>query len=236
MKMVVMKWKFKLPIITLAVLALFAGALTAYGTVSSDVNAQTGTETTPVGIRVTSIEPVWDFEDQGGGFVMNPEKRGTSTLVRSHDGLQVNIDTTDLPAGAYTIWWFFFNKPALCSDGNCGIYNDSLPPPGNVAAGTSVAWATGGIVGPDRQGHFSASVGLGVEGTANGVLWGPGLVDPFTTEVHVEVRYHGNAAWDDLDLLMQQITNVGGNCNADSFGAEPYTFYCYGAAATAHRP
>ena len=231
-----MRKRFKLAIMVLAVFGLLAGVLTVYGSVNAGVSAQQGSETTPVGVRVTSTVPVWDFEDQGGGFVMNPQERGTSTLVRSHDGLQVNIDTSDLPAGAYTVWWFFFNEPSQCSDGNCGIYNDSLPPPGNVAAGLSVAWATGGIVGPDRQGHFSASVGLGPEGTANGVLWGPGLIDPFTAEVHVEVRYHGPAAWDDLDLLMQQITNVGGNCNADSFGAEPNTFHCYGAQATAHQP
>ncbi len=70
-----MNRKFKLAMVTLAVLGLLAGALTAYGNVASGVSAQAGTETTPVGIRVTSIEPVWDFEDQGGGFVMNPQKR-----------------------------------------------------------------------------------------------------------------------------------------------------------------
>lgn len=231
-----MKRKFKLVMLTLAVFGLLAGGLTAYSSANSGVSAQEGSDTTPVGIRIVSTAPVWDFEDQGGGFVMNPKERGTSVLVRSHDGLQVNIDTTDLPQGAYTIWWFFFNTPSGCSDGNCGIYNDTLPPPGNPESGISVAWATAGIVGPDRQGHFSASVGLGVEGTANGVLWGPGLVDPFTAEVHIEVRNHGPAAWDDLDLLMQQLTNVGGNCNAESFGAEPNTFHCYGVQATAHQP
>ncbi len=231
-----MKKRFRLALVTLAVVGLLAGVLTAYGNVNSGVNAQAGSDTTPVGIRVISTEPVFDFEDQGGVFVMNPKERGTSVLVRSHDGLQVNIDTTDLPVGAYTVWWFFFNDPSQCSDVNCGIYNDTLPPPGNVAAGSSVAWATAGIVGPDRQGHFSASIGLGVKGAPMGVLWGPGLIDPFTAEVHIEVRYHGPAAWDDLDLLMQQITNVGGNCNADSFGAEPNTFHCYGAQATPHQP
>ena len=228
-----MKKRFRLALMTLAVVGLLAGVLAAYGSVS----AQSGSsDTTPVGVRVTSTVPVWDFEDQGGIIVMNPQERGTSVLVRSHDGLQVNIDTTDLPGGAYTVWWFIFNKPSLCSDGNCGIYNDSLPPPGNTAAGISVAWATGGIVGPDRQGHFSASIGLGVEGTPRGVLWGPGLVDPFTAEVHIEVRYHGPAEWDDPNLLYDQITNVGGNCSADSFGADPNTFYCYGAQAAAHQP
>ena len=231
-----MKTKIRLAIMTLAVVSLLAVALAGYRGVNAGVNAQANSDTTPVGVRVSTTAPVFDFQDQGGVIVMNPKERGTSVLVRSHDGLQVNIDTTDLPVGAYTIWWFLFNEPSLCSDGNCGIYDDSLPPPGNVEAGNSAAWATGGIVGPDRQGHFSASIGLGVEGAPQGVLWGDGLTNPMGAEVHIEVRYHGPAEWDDTALLYEQITNVGGNCSADSFGADPNTFYCYGPQAAAHQP
>ena len=46
--------RFRLALMTLAVVGLLAGVLAAYGNVNSDVSAQLGSETTPVGIRVTS--------------------------------------------------------------------------------------------------------------------------------------------------------------------------------------
>ena len=108
--------------------------------------------------KITSM--VHDFKGHGDVSIKNPQNRGTSDLVRTLGGVSMNIDTTDLPVGAYTVWWVIFNNPGGCSDGACGANDTGRPkdPPGNVAEG-GVLWATGGIVGPDRMGHFSASLG-----------------------------------------------------------------------------
>ena len=91
---------------------------------------------------------------------MTPQTRGSSDLVRTVENVSMNIDTTDLPIGAYSVWWVIFNNPAGCSDGECGE-NYGLPPPSTPEAEVSAVWATGGIVGPDRGGHFSARLGVG---------------------------------------------------------------------------
>ena len=196
-----MKQGFKLALIGLMVLGLLAGALAAYVSVSARGNAQ----------AVSGIVPVMDLFDHNEVVIMNPKERGKSQLVRSIGGWQLNVDTTDLPVGAYSIWALIFNDPSMCTDGICSL-DDVLPPPGNVDAGMSPLWVTGGIVGPDRQGHFSGSVGMGVEGAPGSLLWGDGLTNPMGAEVHLEVRYHGPAAWDDPALLYDQMATVGGNC------------------------
>ena len=148
------------------VVSLLSGVLVIAGDVNAGVVQQAKSDTVPV----------FDFQDHGGVIIMNPQERGTSDLVRTVDGISMNIDTTDLPVGAYTLWWVIFNDPSMCSDGECGE-NDVLPPPGTPEAGVSPLWATGGIVGPDRMSHFSASLGLGLEGAQGQVLWGDGLTD-----------------------------------------------------------
>lgn len=220
-----MKRRLKLAIMILAVVGLLAGALAAYGSVSAGVNAQANSGTVPM----------MDLFDHNEVVIMNPKQRGESQLVRSIGGWQLNVDTTDLPVGAYSIWALIFNDPSMCTDGICSI-DDVLPPPGNVDAGMSPLWVTGGIVGPDRQGHFSGSVGMGVEGAPGSLLWGDGLTDPMGAEVHLEVRYHGPAAWDDPALLYDQMATVGGNCTPESFGADPTAFFCFGAQVAVHQP
>ena len=91
---------------------------------------------------------------------MNPQTRGSSDLVRTVDNISMNIDTTDLPIGTYTVWWVIFNNPAGCSDGECGE-NDVLPANVNPEAEVSALWATGEIVGPDRSGHFITRLDAG---------------------------------------------------------------------------
>lgn len=69
-----------------------------------------------------------------------PTTRGFATLNRGDDWVQVNVQTSGLPGGAYTVWWFVFN-PHGCV-GGCG--EDALF---NPDAQASVFWATGGVVG-----------------------------------------------------------------------------------------
>ena len=201
--------------ITLALVGLLAGGAAIYGNVSAGVSAATKDNV-----------PVFDFTDHGV-MVMNPQNRGTSDLVRTVDGISMNIDTTDLPVRGNSVWWVIFNDPSKCSDGECGE-NDVLPPPGNVAAGVSVLWAgTGAVVGPDRMAHFSSSLGVGVESAPGELLWGPALTNPMGAEVHLIVRYHGPALWDDSVALTGQLSTFGESCDV---------FACYDVQAAIHLP
>lgn len=223
-----MRKRFKLIILTLAVFGLLAGALVAFGSVSARGNA-----------AVSDTAPVIDMQDHGGVFVMNPQQRGTSDLVRTNDGISMNIDTTDLPVGAYSVWWVIFNNPSACSDGECGE-NDVLPPPGNAEAEVSVLWTgMGTIVGPDRMGHFSASLGVGLDAAPGQVLFGEGLTNSMGAEIHLIVRYHGPAMWDDATALVEQLSTFQGSCTPDSslgIGTDPNAFGCFDAQAAIHMP
>ena len=219
-----MKQSFKLSLIMLVVLGLLAGGVAIYSSAVSGVSAAEGGS------------PVFDFQDHGGVIVMNPKTRGTSDLVRSVDGISINIDTSDLPVGAYTTWWIIFNDPSGCSDGACGE-NDVLPPPGTTAAKVSVLWATGGIVGPDRMGHFSASLGVGADAAPGQLLFGDGLTNPMGAEVHMAVRYHGPVRWDDPTLFHDQLYSVAGFCTPRSslgMGTDLMAFDCFDPQATIH--
>ena len=215
-----------LPILVLV--SLLAGILAVSGNTHAGVVQQPKKDTVPV----------FDFQDHGGIIIMNPQDRGTSDLVRTVDGISMNIDTTDLPVGAYTVWWVIFNDPSMCSDGECGE-NDVLPPPGTTGVGVSPLWATGGVVGPDRMGHFSASLGVGPESAPGQVLWGDGLNDPMGAEVHLVVRYHGPVIWSDANTFHEQLYTFPGFCTPSSsfdMGTNPDAFDCYEPQATIHKP
>jgi len=215
--------KFKLIILTLAVFGLLAGALAAFGSVSARGNAQ-----------VSTTVPVMDFRDHinasGNVLVMNPQQRGTSDLVRSRTMIALNVDTTDLPVGAYSIWTVIFNNPSACSDGECGL--DDLGADPEVES--SLLWTTAGIVGPDRMGHFSGSIGMGLDGAPGQVPIGEGLSNPMGAEIHIVVRYHGRAKFDDPTALGEQITTLGGNCDEISLGTDPDGFSCYDPQLAIH--
>ncbi len=169
---------------------------------------------------------------------MNPQERGTSDLVRTVDGISMNIDTSDLPIGAYSIWWVIFNDPSQCTDGDCGE-NDVLPPSGTPGAGVSPLWATGGVVGPDRRGHFSASLGVGKDNAPGQILWGDGLTNPLGAEVHMVIRYHGPAVWGEAQIFLEQLTTFPGYCTPGSsfgMGTDLDSFDCYEPQVAVHKP
>ena len=108
-----------------------------------------------------------------------------ATLHRTDDGVELTLDTS-LPEGAYTLWWVVFNNPEYCVDG-CDVGDLEIP---EVNAG--VFWATGEIVGDDGRGIFSAEL---LEGTLptgeDQILFGDGLVNSYSAEIHPIVRTHG---------------------------------------------
>lgn len=130
----------------------------------------------------------------------------SSTLVRTQNGVSMQLNTSGLEPGAtYTVWMVVFNNPAACSDGVCGE-DDVLPPPGNEEAEVSVARVSGRVISPSGAAHFGGRLNVGA---MSEVLFGPGLTDPMTAEIHLIVRSHGEKI---PGLVDNQIHEVGGGC------------------------
>jgi hypothetical protein len=139
---------------------------------------------------------------------------GESRLLRTDDGVSVNIVTTKLRKGhAYTVWWIVFNDPSACV-GGCG--EDDL---GRLAVNATVIWATGDVpaqsgigIGKKTADDFTAHLnedelpkggGFGFPGDDDG------LVDAKLAEIHMVVRSHGPAIKRKVNA---QITSFDGGC------------------------
>ena len=145
-------------------------------------------------------------------------------LVRFENGVTTAISTSDLAEGeVYTLWWVVFNSPEKCSDGVCNLddlffVEDGVIPrdeAGNRAmnmdaianADASVLHAAGGYA---ADGTFYTSASLNV-GDNPGILFGPGLLDASSAEIHLVVRTHG-AMIDDVNVFADQLSSFGGGC------------------------
>ena len=104
-----MKVKLNLGLLIIMVVAVLALVLIAFGSASAGGGEEIG-----------GVSSIHDFQDHANVKVMNPQQRGASILVRDAEGISMNIDTTDLPVGAYSVWWVIFNKPHECGNDNCG--------------------------------------------------------------------------------------------------------------------
>ena len=164
--------------------------------------------------REHSTSKVWTFADTAEV----PDSR--PRLTRRDHTVCMNIDTRALPVGASSIWWVVFNNPEHCTapvpvgGARCGGDPDFE----NAAVNASLLWATGGIVGPDRRGHFSAC--LAENRPPGQVLGGPGLTDAQGAEIHLVVRSHCAAEYGRPALLGAQITTFGGGCTAATGGGD----------------
>jgi hypothetical protein len=127
-------------------------------------------------------------------------------LTRTDDAIQLSINTTGLPAGAYTLWWVIFNNPEACVD---GCSEEDL---GNPAVMGTVFRATGGIVDANGVGHFRAYLQEGEvpSGVAEVLLPGGPLLDAQKAEIHVVLRYHGPVV---ERIAMKQTTTHYGGCS-----------------------
>jgi len=212
-----MRLKITLVVIALAIAGALAGGLAAYQ--SAYVSAGGGEE-------IGDVSQVMDWQEHGNVTVMDPQERGTSTLIRNAEGITMKLHTTDLAVGAHSIWWVIFNNPNECTNNECGLSDTGAGGAPNPAE-ASVMWATGGIVGPDREGHFSASLKVGLDKAPGEVLLGPGLLNPLTAEVHMVVRFHGYPEWDDAERFLAQQSLFLGNCDK---------YPCYMPQASVHLP
>ena len=207
-----MRIKFNTAFLVLVVAGLLAGVLFAYGSASAGGGEEIGNSTA-----------MYDFQDHGGVEVLFRKQRGTSELVRDAEGISMSFDTTDLPVGAFTVWWVIFNDPTACTNDDCGGSDARSGGPAEAA----ILWATSGIVGPDRIGHASAHLKVGLENAPGYVHRGPGLTNPMGSEVHIVVKYHGPPQYDDPEVLALQLTTFVGDCAR---------LLCYLPQSAVHKP
>ena len=164
----------------------------------------------------SSTGNIHTFQDSNGDPVATQVDKGTGTLLRTNSGASATLHTTDLPVGAYTVWWIIFNDPSACVDGCDG--SDLRDESGVPNPGTSVLRATGKVVGPNGKGNFGAHLNVGDTSEA---LFGPGLTDSFGAEIHMVIRYHGPMVPANMPA---QINSFGGGCG---------DFDCYDPQAVA---
>ena len=113
------------------------------------------------------------------------------------------------PGDAVTSWWVIFNNPEACTDGVCDG-DDVMPFPGNAAARVSVLLGDGKVVNSDGSAYF---VDFLAEGNTTEAVFGPGLVNRRTAEIHYVLRSHGPAQ---QEILEEQLTDIMGGCAAEA--------------------
>lgn len=134
-----------------------------------------------------------------------PRGRAASWLFRNDDGIAVFIRTSGLDQATYTVWWLIFNQPQFCQSGPCT--SADLPANGgDPRVDASVLFATSGF--PRGNGRARFAGGLSVADTSK-ALFGPGITEPLTAEVQVQVRTHGPI---DPDTVHLQLSTAGGGC------------------------
>lgn len=134
---------------------------------------------------------------------------GTSTLVRTRNGVNYRLSTSELePGSAYTLWILVFNDPEGCATPlNCvdaDIVNPDAKPDMLYAAGTLVGRrGTATFAGRLKVGDLSGSINDPVS------LPAFGLMDPFGAEIWLAVHQHGPKI---PEFMPDMIQSVDGGC------------------------
>lgn len=149
----------------------------------------------------------------------------SSLLIRNDGGVTATLHTSGLTAGnAYTMWFVVFNNRSAClgpappqaPGAKCG-FGDL----GRVGVNSSVMYAAGHVVGDGDADNLAGRRGVG---DTDGVIAGPGLLNPRGAEIHVVVRNHGPAI---PGLINEQISSFNGGCPPNS---------CTNVQASVHPP
>lgn len=153
-------------------------------------------------------------------------KDGVVVLTRLKNGVAMRLSTVNLkPKDAVTVWWVVFNEPAKCSDNECGendifnldadgefILNDDGSTPvnaaGRKAAKITALRADGHVIDESGAAQFSSRLPIG---DASEALFGGGLQNPMTAEIHLVLRTHGPAIPGKVDSM---IYSLNGGCEA----------------------
>jgi hypothetical protein len=204
---------------------------------NSDVEIADAKRAAGTQVQKVSVLPFQSAGDLGGdgnvltpGDMFPPGSNSFASLKRGKNYLQFNIHTTDLPQGAYTVWWVIFNETTSCTGGGaggvCGEPDLFLPT-------TAVVWATSKVVQTNGVGNFSDRIYVGEKRVVNPIL-GEDLTSPLenpqTAEAHLIIKYHGLAS-DDPDILYDQLHTLLGSCGptdgANSLDAGVFGIQCF---------
>lgn len=166
------------------------------------------------------IARVFNFDD------LSRVAGARGTIERSDNEICLGVVTRGLPPGAYTLWGIAFDSPDDCTHGGedipplpgrCGPGDDS--PAAREATEATGQWMGAFLVGPDGRGHLSSCVELGnprLDGSGQ-LLFGDGMDNP-GAEIHGIIKSHGEALYDDPELLGWQLTHVAGGCGGPGGG------------------
>lgn len=183
--------------------------------------ALVGSQVATAGGSIRQDSDVFEFD---GGAVV-----GDASLTRSGNGVKLKVATevsgqlddfgtllgVDWTTGdATTMWFVVFNYPDECDNG-CGedeVLGAAMGGPN--AAGVGVHFGNGHVAGGEG---FNSAARL-KEGDMTGVLFGMGLKDAMTAEVHAVLRSHGPA--DELtgQQLSTALHSVAGGCEVNTCG------------------
>jgi hypothetical protein len=135
---------------------------------------------------------------------------GSSTLVRTDNGVSVTVDTTGLvPDDVVTLWWVVFNNPAACEHpipgSACGPGDAQNSAPDGPQP--SLLHAAGRIVAEDGTAGYGAHLRVGDTSRA---LFGPGLVDARAAHVVLALKTHGPRI---PELVSEQLSTFAAGCN-----------------------
>lgn len=137
-----------------------------------------------------------------------PSTVGSSTVVRTDNGLSVRLKTSGLqPGHAVTLWLVVANAPQECQAGTplsqCGPADHEAG-----RGGISVHHAAGHVVGDDGTANYGAHLRVG--DTSRALFeQDRGLVDPRGAEVILIVKTHGPKI---AGLVSEQLRTFLGGC------------------------
>lgn len=147
----------------------------------------------------------------------DPVPGSEAEIVRHDDRAEFTLTTTELEKHAYTVWMVVYNVPALCTDPDTGRDRDFRCGRGdflNPATGFSIMYGAGQEVEVAHD-EFDTFSGTRQRLDRDGVIVGPGLVDPQGAEIHFLVRDHGPCP---ADGCGNRTTTVDGGCDNPHFG------------------
>ena len=167
-----------------------------------------------------SVSPI--YERTPDGFEVVHKAKGK--ITRFEDKICVNVKTRDLNPGAYTAWWIIFNQPEYCENPVSSVDALCSPPDlSNPSVRATVMWSAAGIVGANGKTYLSACLN---EGEITRELQPPGtqegLVNPLGAEIHINIKDHGPAIYDDAETLGSQLNSLNGGCADTNNDIEGY--------------
>ncbi len=128
----------------------------------------------------------------------------SATLLRTKNNVTVRMEAWAPPPNTATMWAAIFNVPGECAQQPCG-FDDLFNP--DVDA--SLVRAGGRVIG----GGPVTMTGHVRKGDTSEALFGPGLMDAMTAEIHFVFRLHGPQI---PTMVDNQIHYVEGGCSVQS--------------------